>query len=202
MPVIDFIGTKQTSALYQYLIFFYFSDVRDCLKGRLPMKLFKIKAQEFYEIWLKRQSEPIPEKDRLQFSDPWIYAWMKEYGVSLKQPNKRFSIKQEDRKERILEYLKNILRIRYFFIHHYKVDPPIINGDQMPLHHNESCGLKTMSLKNFDTFVKENYMLSRERVTCFTQFASDEKIKVYPEFVFKGKGKFVYQLVSNGYTST
>ena len=30
-------------------------------------------------------------------------------------------------------------------------------------------------------------MLSRERVTCFTQFYCDPKIELKPEFVFKGK---------------
>ena len=109
--------------------------------------------------------------------------------MSLKKPNKRFAIKQDERIQRLLEYLQNIWRIRKFFLDNYGVDPPIINGDQMPLHRNESSHLKTMSIKNMDTYVKENYMLSRERVTVFTQFASDETIDIHPEFVFKGKGK-------------
>ena len=43
----------------------------------------------------------------------------------------RFAIKQNDRIERIQEYLKNILRIRKFFIDTFGIDPPIINGDQV-----------------------------------------------------------------------
>ena len=31
-------------------------------------------------------------------------------------------------------------------------------------------------------------MLSRERVTCFTQLCSDPKTELKPEFLFKGKG--------------
>ena len=116
---------------------------------------------------------------------------MSEYEVSLRKPNKRFAIKQDDRIERILEYLKNVWRIRKFFLDNYGIDPPIINGDQMPLHRNESSGCKTMNMKNQDAYVKENYMLSRERITVFTQFAS-ESVKVHPEFVFKGKGKSRY----------
>ena len=58
----------------------------------------------------------------------------------------------------------------------------------MPLHRNESASQKTLSLKSEEVFVKENYMLSRERVTCFTQLCSDPKIELKPEFVFKGKG--------------
>ena len=113
---------------------------------------------------------------------------MKEYDVSLHKPNKRFAIKNEDRIIRIKDYLQNIWMVRKYFLDTYSIDPPIINGDQMPLHRNESAGQKTLSLKSEETFVKENYMLSRERVTCFTQLCSDPRIDLKPEFVFKGKG--------------
>ena len=63
-------------------------------------------------------------------------------------------------------------------------DPPIIYGDQMQLHRNESSGKATLSSKNHEAFDKE-----RERVTVFTQIASDENIQLVPEFVFKGAGK-------------
>ena len=69
--------------------------------------------------------------------------------------------------------------------------PVILNGDQMPLHRNESASSKTMTLKGQETYVKENYMLSRERVTLFTQVCSagDSKSRTpNPEFVFQGKG--------------
>ena len=55
-------------------------------------------------------------------------------------------------------------------------------------HGNESAGQKMFSLKSEKTFIKENYMLSRERLTCFTQLCSDPKVDLKPEFVFKGKG--------------
>ena len=60
-----------------------------------------------------------------------------------------------------------------FFIVKYGVDPPTINGDQMPLRRIENSQQKTMNFKGQDTFVKENYILSRERVTVFTQVSSD-----------------------------
>ena len=47
---------------------------------------------------------------------------------------------------------------------------------------------KTLSITGYDTYVKENYSLSRERVTVFTQVSSDPKVLVNPEFLFKGKG--------------
>ena len=89
--------------------------------------------------------------------------------MSLRQPDKRFQIKQADREERVLEYLKNIWTVRKFFLDNFGVDPPIINDNQMPLHRNESSSQKTLNFTVMDTYVKENYNLSRERVTLFTQ---------------------------------
>ena len=51
---------------------------------------------------------------------------------------------------------------------------------------------KSGLLKSKAGFVKENYMLSRKRVTCFTQLCSDLKVYLKPEFVFKGKGTRTY----------
>ena len=46
-----------------------------------------------------------------------------------------------------------------------------------------------MTFKNMDTCVKENYNLSRERATVFTQVSSDPSASFIPELVFKLKGK-------------
>ena len=181
-------GRKAKATDFRDELFEWFIDVRTCLKGRLPRPLFINYAKDLYADWMSRQPNPVPESQMLKFSNPWIQSWMNEYGVSLKKPNKRYAISQSDRVQRLLEYLKNVYRIRIFFYKKYGVQPIFINGDQMPLHRNESSGLKTMNMKNQDTYVKENYMLSRERITCFTQFSSDDKLKLSPEFVFKGVG--------------
>ena len=55
----------------------------------------------------------------------------------------------------------------------------------MPLHRNENASQKTLSLKSEEVSVKENYMLSRERVICFTQLCREPKIEQKQEFVFK-----------------
>ena len=98
------------------------------------MKLMQEIAQELYDDWEKQQPERIPEDKKLKFSRKWMKQWMKEYGVSLKKPNKRFKTSQKDRVERLQEYLKNIMRVRIYFKKHFGTDPPVINGDQMPLH--------------------------------------------------------------------
>ena len=113
---------------------------------------------------------------------------MKEYNVSLQKPNKKYAIKKEDQIIRIKDYLKINWTVRKYFIDKYGVYPPVTNGDQMPLHRSESASQKTLFLKSDKIFVKENYMLSRERVTCFTHLCSDPITELKPEFVFEGKG--------------
>ena len=155
-------------------MFEWFINVREVLKGRLPIKMFWSKYQQVYDEWLKQQ--PKPEQNQLKFSKHWIQDWMKKYNVSVRKPNKKYAIKNEDGIIRMKGYLKNIWTVRKYFIDKYGVDPPVINRDQMPLHRNEGASQKTFYLKSKEVLVKETYILSRERVTCFTQLCSDSKI--------------------------
>ena len=75
--------------------------------------------------------------------------------------------------------------VREYFLDTNSIDPLIIKRYQMPLQRNESTSPKTLSLKSETVFVKENYMLSTERVTCFTQLCSDPKVILPPEFCFQ-----------------
>ena len=106
----------------------------------MPIVLFTAKAKELYEHWKKRQTEPIAEENELKFSPKWIKDWMTEYNVSLCKPNKRFAIKQEDRVERLLDYYKNMMRLRKYFLDNFGEEPEIYNGDQMPVHRYGNSG--------------------------------------------------------------
>ena len=167
-------------------LFVWFVDVRETLKGRLPRCLFKLKVNQLDDEWLEQNS--VPENERLTFSNCWIQGWDNEYGITLTKPNKRYSIKKKDLIKRLHDYFKNIWHLRQFFTEKYGIDLPIINGDQIPLYRNESFQQKILSFKGEDIFIKENYMLFRERVTVFTQISRNKNIKLNPEFIFKGKG--------------
>ena len=137
--------------------------------------MFKLKAQQLYAEWLTQN--PVTEDQILKFSNKWIKSREKEYGLSLRKPNKRYSIKKEDLLIRLGDYLQSVWAVRRYFIEKY--GPP---------HRNESSQEKTMAFKGEDTFIKENHRPSRERVTVFTQVASVSKIVLQPESIFKGKG--------------
>ena len=165
-----------------------FINVRWVLKGRLPKKTFWRKCQAVDSEWLKQQPETIPKEEQLKFSKDWIQHWMKMYNVSLLKPNKRFTIKNKDRIMKIKDCSQNIWAVRKYFLDTYGVDPPIINGDQMPLHRNKGAGQKTVTLKSEEAFAKVKYMLSRERVTCFVQLWSNPKGDLKPELLIESKG--------------
>ena len=58
----------------------------------------------------------------------------------------------------------------------------------MPLHQNESASQKSLSYTGETNFVKKIHMLSRERITAFTQVSLHKSNPLLlPELVFKGK---------------
>ena len=78
----------------------------------------------------------------LCFSRRWTKCRRKEYNISLKHPNKRFSITQNEWKERVINFLKNIWTTRYWFVKKYNIEQIIKKADQMPLLRNEVHGKK------------------------------------------------------------
>ena len=157
-------------------MFSWFIDVRSGLKGRISNQMFLSKCKQLHEAYLvnkRKAGQEISEEElNMKFSKSWVRDWKKNYRVSLRKPNKRYALKNSVRKDRILEFLKNIYRVRHFMLTKYKTDPVIWSGDQMPLHRLESANSKTLSMKAEDCHVKENYMHSRERVTTYTQMTS------------------------------
>ena len=132
---------------------------KKCYKVACRRKFFNLKAKDLYTKWLV-QNPTEPEK-QLKFGNQWIEELENKYGVSLRKPNKRFSIKKEDLVTRFEDYLQNVWVVWNFFLKKYGIDSPVINGDEMPLHWNENAFQKTLALKAFDMYVKENYMLLR-----------------------------------------
>ena len=125
----------------------WFIGICSSLKARLTKSMFKVQCKIFYEQWLSQQKKEIPEEKKIVFSNKWIRGLMQEYNLSLRTPNKRFQIKQADREERIFGSLEIIWTVRKFFIDNFKVDPPIIDGNQMPLHRRDSASQRNLNLR-------------------------------------------------------
>ena len=99
-------GRKKKAPEVRQPLFPWFVDVRETLKGRLPRRWFKLKANQLYDEWLEQNS--LLENERPKVSNRWIRGWENEYGITLKKPNKRYSMQKKDLMERLHDYLKNI----------------------------------------------------------------------------------------------
>ena len=169
-------GPPKKALKVQYGLFDYFIDIRYSLKGQLPQHILLFKAKQLYEEYcvLKAEAGEVPEKLKT------TRKWCKDYHISLQYPNKTNFYNSRSLKEK-----------NKWWKAKYKVDPPILSADQMPLHHNESGSQKSLNFSgsNQSCFAKENHHLTKERSTVMTIASLFNAIKTPPlEFVFKGKG--------------
>ena len=107
-------GRKRKAPEIRSVLYSWFVNVRKALKGLLPKRLFKLKAKDLYAEWLIHN--PAEPENQLRFGSQWIKEWEDEYGVSLRKPKKRFSIKKEDSVTRIEDYVQNVGTVRNLFI--------------------------------------------------------------------------------------
>ena len=70
-------GRKSKAPEVREALFSWFVDVRESLKGRLPRRLFKLKANALYKERLRHNTTP--ESEKLKFGNQWIKMWQKEY---------------------------------------------------------------------------------------------------------------------------
>lgn len=79
----------------------------------------------------------------------------------LSKPYKRYSISRDECIIRIEDYLKIIWSLRRYFIKTFGRDPSIIDGEQMPLHRNESIDQATLIFKSNETCQRKPFFILR-----------------------------------------
>ena len=91
-------GKPKHAVKVRQALFNLFIDVRTSLKGYLPRSILISKVNHIYNEYcdIKRQGNKVP--GQLKFTSQWLNEWCKEYCISLKHPNKRFSISNANRK--------------------------------------------------------------------------------------------------------
>ena len=88
-------GRKKNGPEVRKALFSYFVDVCESMKGRLPKRLLRLKAKQFYSEWLRENLLAEVGKP-LKFGNLWIQMWEQEYNISLRRPSKRCSISVEE----------------------------------------------------------------------------------------------------------
>ena len=77
------------------MLFDYSIDIRYSLKGRPPQHILLSKGKQLYEEYCFLKAQAGEEPDKLKITRKWLQKRCKCYRISLKYPNKRFSITQE-----------------------------------------------------------------------------------------------------------
>lgn len=68
----------------------------------------------------------------------WFKRWEEEYGLSMRQANRKYAVPRNVLKERLEIFWVVLFRLRYLILLVFGYDPLLLNWDQSPFHHNET----------------------------------------------------------------
>ena len=105
---------------------------------RFPRSLLRAKAKQLMLDYMRACLTNGKPAVAVDFSGHWFRLWEKEYGLAMRQANRKYSVPRSIVKERMEIVWVIIFRLRYFILLAFGYDPVLYNFDQSPYHHNES----------------------------------------------------------------
>ena len=168
---------KKAVALRQNL-FEWFCEVRGSIAGRIPVGVLRRQAQALRTLYIAeclRQRE-VPDAPKTCAGE-WLRRWRREYGVSLRKPNRRFKVPRATFMQRCRIAWCNMLRVRVLMWLEFGYEPTIEGFDQKPFHMSESGSKNqaTLALRGEpDVKLKENHTETRQRWSANTFVVSCE----------------------------
>ena len=128
-----------------------------------------------------------------QLRPDWFARWRKEYGLSLRKPNRKYKVSKRLLASRFETMILNVARVRAAAEELLGYDPHILNWDQSPFHHNESgtACTKTLAVKGSTVPLVEGHDDSKARWTANLCVSSDTQALLQngpppAEFMFRG----------------
>ncbi len=137
-----------------------------------------------------------------EITGPWLWRWRKQYGVSLRTPNRRWKVSRSVFDLRLRIMWATMIRVRPLCWLTFLYDPVVHGFDQKPLHFNEAGSQlrKTLALQGAkEVPLKENTAASRARWTANTVVTSDPSVadQCPPvELMFKGGPRVLRSLLA------
>jgi hypothetical protein len=113
---------------------------------RLPQKLVLGKAQALMEEWVGEHVQRGLPAVAGSISKVRLLRWRRGYGVSLLQPNRKWSVPRKVLLERLEITWLNVFSVRKFIQLHFGYDTVIDNFDQSPFHMDEIGSKQAKSL--------------------------------------------------------
>ncbi len=187
-------GRPQKAAIVKELLFEWFCSIKRSVKGRLPAVVVLTKAKLLMEEFVAEHLRRGRVAQAGVITSAWLTRWKRQYGVSLRQPNRKWKVARPVLKDRLRIGWSNILRVRKLIALVHGYDPVVEDFDQSPFHMNESGsrGRGTLTLRGCKGVpLKECHAATRERYTANTMTTSSEaRARQIPplEILFKAAG--------------
>ena len=163
-------GRRRSCSTVREMLIMWYSIIRHSVNVkimcRFPKKVLLVKAlmlqQDYYASCLRNKVCP----EHVLINSPWINAFLDEYRISQRRPNRKFKVPREVLKQRLKIFWLMLAVIRTIIDYHHGYDPKMRNIDQSPFHRNEagSAEYNTLALKGAPTVpLIEDHAATRER---------------------------------------
>ena len=114
--------------------------------ARFPRSIMRVKVQQLLR---EHAHASILNGVRPQTFKPdswWFQRWQEDYGLSLRQANRKFAVPRWILHERLQLFWVSLFRIRQLAVLDLGYEPMQLNFDQSPYHHNETGSQNKASL--------------------------------------------------------
>ena len=166
---------------------------RKCM-GRFPRRLLLAKVEDLLARHCHESLVRGVSANVFVPSSKWFARWQKEYGLSMRKPNRKYKVPKCVLEERLKLWWTSIFRIRALCVAIHGYDPELENWDQSPFHNNESGSqnLRTLAVRGKEVPLIEGHDDTRERWTAnFTTWSNKQRIidegPPYCELCFKAQ---------------
>ncbi len=144
--------------------------------ARFTQSMLQTKALELMSEYVTQQLRIGQRPAAVELRSRWWASWRKEYGLSMRYPNRKYKCPLPVLEERLERGWLNVFRVRAACVLLNEQDPEMENFDQSPFHHNEtgSAGVRTLAVAGVEVPLVECHGAVRERWTANFMTMSDK----------------------------
>ncbi len=116
--------------------------------ARFTQSMLQTKAVELMSEYVAEELRLGRRPAVVELRSRWWACWRKEYGLSMRHPNRKYKCPLPVLEERLERGWLNVFRVRAACVLLTQQDPEMENFDQSPFHHNEtgSAGARTLAV--------------------------------------------------------
>ena len=106
--------------------------------ARFPRSIVRIKVQQLLREHAHASLLNGVAVQAFKPDSHWFSRWQEDYGLSLRQANRKYAVPKHVLKERLELFWVSLFRVRQLAVLALGYEPMQLNWDQSPYHHNES----------------------------------------------------------------